>query len=340
MAQHPYDLLILGAGAAGSAAASAAAGERRRVALVERHLLGGTCLNYGCDPTKTLLHTAKALTQARQAGRFGLHIPTAEVEWGQVLSQVQRALTQMRGGTLPEVVAQLKEQGIEVLLGEARFLSTDELEVGEQRVRAKRVLIATGCAPTIPPVEGLGEVGYLTNMEAVALPVLPRRLAVVGGGPIGLEFAQMFRRFGVEVTVLERGPHLLEKEDPELADHLSKLLAEEGLRLETNAELRRVQRANGCKRLTIRCGEREEETLEVDEILLALGRCPALEELHLEAAGVQASEKGVQVDATLRTNVPTIWAAGDVLGGYQFTHLATRRANMSPTMPLPNAPAL
>ncbi len=329
MSEQAYDLVVIGAGAAGSSAVSTARKGGRRIALVERNILGGTCLNYGCDPTKTLLHTARLLYQARHADHDGLLIPQAQADWTQVLARVQQVIKQLRGGTNEEAADQLTRQGIDVLQGEASFVTPHELSVGSRSITAERILIATGCETMVPPIEGLREAGYITNVQAVSLPNLPRRLAIIGGGAIGIEFAQMFARFGVEVTVLERGAQLLDKEDREVAEQLCDLLTKEGIRFETGAELKRVEKdAQGCKHLTIRRDSGLEEQLVVDELLLAMGRRPELQSLHLEAAGVQTGKKGIEVDASLRTNVPHIWAAGDVTGGYQFTHVASEQGKL------------
>jgi dihydrolipoamide dehydrogenase len=329
MTNSKYDLLVIGAGAAGSSAVTSIAKEGRRIALVERHILGGTCLNYGCDPTKTLLHIANLLYQAHHSNQYGLRIPTATFEWKDVLARVQQVITRLRGGTPGEASDKLVQQGIDVLEGEASFISLHEVVVDGKTISAERIIIATGSETIVPPIEGLKEAGFITNVEAVGLPDLPRRLAVVGGGAIGMEFAQMFHRFGVDVTVLERGPTMLDKEDRELADQLCKLLTSEGLRLEINAELKRVQRDGACKRLTISCSGRKEEELVVDEILMAIGRKPSFESLHLGAAGVKTTKKGIIVDATLRTNVPHLWAAGDVASEYQFTHVASEQGKIA-----------
>ncbi|HLX55573.1 MAG TPA: FAD-dependent oxidoreductase [Ktedonobacteraceae bacterium] len=329
MAAQTYDLLVIGAGAAGSSAATSAHKAGIRIAMVERNLLGGTCLNYGCDPTKTLLHTARLLYQAQHADRYGLRIPLAQADWAEVLARVQHIINRLRGGTPDEARAQLVKQGIDVLQGEATFVSPHEVSVSGQSIVARHIIIASGCETIVPPIEGLQEAGFITNVQAVSLPVLPQRLAIIGGGAIGIEFAQLFHRFGVDVTVLERGTQLLDKEDRELAEQLCTLLTKEGIRLETNAELRRVQRDGERKRLTIRCDRRSEEELVVDEILMSVGRHPVLKSLNLEAAGVKFSKKGIEVDATLRTNVPHIWAAGDVTGGYQFTHVASEQGKLA-----------
>ena len=329
MAKKEYDLLVIGSGAAGSSAVTSVAKHGRRVALVERNLLGGTCLNYGCDPTKTLLHIAHLLYQANHAEHFGLRIPTATFEWKDVQAWIQQVLKRLRGGTLEEAHANLTRQGIDLLHGEATFVAPHEVLIAGEAISAAHIIIATGSETIVPPIEGLKEAGYITNIQAVALPTLPHRLAIIGGGTIGIEFAQIFRRFGVDVTVLERGPTILDKEDRELAELLCKSLTEEGIRLETNAELKRVRRDGGCKRLTVRCGEHAEEDLDVDEILLAVGRRASYDSLHLEAVGVKTTRKGIVVDAALRTTVPNIWAAGDVVSEYQFTHVASEQGKLA-----------
>ena len=328
MVKEQYDLLIIGTGAAGSSAATTVAKNGRRLALVERNILGGTCLNYGCDPTKTLLHIAQLLYQANHAERYGLRIPTAIFEWKDVQTWVQQVIKRLRGGTLEEAQTSLTRQGIDLLHGEATFVSPNQVLIAGQTISATQIIIATGSETVVPPIEGLQEAGFITNVQAVALPALPRRLAVIGGGSIGIEFAQMFHRFGVDLTVLERGPTILDKEDREMTENLSEMLKGEGIRLETNTEIKRVQLDGASKRLTLHC-ERAEEELVVDEILLAVGRRPSFESLNLEAMGVKTTKKGIVVDATLRTTVPNIWAAGDGASEYQFTHVASEQGKLA-----------
>jgi len=323
-----YDLLVIGAGAAGSAAAHAAP-KGTRVAQIERDKIGGTCLNYGCDPTKTLLHIAQELYQARHSEQLGLSIPLSSLEWQQVQTHVHGVIEQMRGGTSAEASEQLRQQGIAFFSGEAHFLSPHEVKVNEQTLAAERIILATGCQARVPEIEGLEETGYITNVGAVSLPTLPDRLAIIGGGAIGIEFAQMFQRFGVKVTVLEKGAQILDKEDKELSELLCRLLTREGITLLTNAELQSVQKTSAGKRLTYRCAEGETHELLVDEVLLALGRRPALERLHLEKIGVKTSKKGIEVDQTLRTSVSHIWAAGDVASKYKFTHVANAQGTLA-----------
>jgi pyruvate/2-oxoglutarate dehydrogenase complex dihydrolipoamide dehydrogenase (E3) component len=228
----------------------------------------------------------------------------------------------VRGGSDEQARAKMARQGIDVLAGEARFVSAHEVLVGDQPIRAERIIIATGGQPVVPEIAGLSDAGFITNKEAVWLPRLSNRLAIVGGGPIGVEFAQLFHRFGVEVVVLEQGPTILPKDDRELAEQLCRLLADEGIRLESSVKVEEVRREQAGKCLILRCGDRSQEELLVDEILIATGYRPALEALCLEAAGVETTEEGIKVDVTLRTSVEHVWAAGDVTGGYQFTHVA------------------
>lgn len=328
MGKH-YDLLVIGAGAAGSTAASSAAGNGAHVALIERDKIGGTCLNYGCDPTKTLLHSATMLYHAHHADRYGLRIPPASFDWGAVEAYTREVINRIRGGTLDEVRADMAKKGIEIIKGEASFASPHEVAALGQIITAERIIVASGSQTLVPPIEGLEKAGFITNVEAVALSSLPRRLAIVGGGAIGMEFAQMFHRFGVSVTVLERSSYPLDKEDRELADQLCDLLTGEGIHIETGAELQHVQKTSDGKKLTYRCKDGTQQELVADEILLALGRRPTLEKLNLEAIGVKTGKKGIVVDEYLRTSVPHIWAAGDVTGGLQFTHVAYQQGKVA-----------
>ncbi len=322
MPPHSYDLLVIGAGPAGSGAATTAAEQGHSVALIERDKIGGTCLNYGCDPTKALLHIADVLDLARHAERYGLSVAGATADWSAVQKRITQLVDEMRGGDDHQARGDLSEQGIDVLKGEARFQSSHEVAVGDRTIHAEQIVIATGSQAVVPDVPGLRDAGFITNKEAIWLPKLPRRLAIVGGGPIGVEFAQLFQRFGVQVTVFEQGLALLPKDDRELADILCGLLSSAGIDIQTHVELLGVRHEEGVKSLTFRCGDRTQQELQVDEILIAVGYQPALESLNLGAAGVEIGDDGVVVDANLRTSVPHIWAAGDVAGGYQFTHVA------------------
>lgn len=323
MATLEFDLLVIGDGAAGSSAVTNLQGRNLKIALVERDKLGGTCLNYGCDPTKALLHVAAQLHNARHSQKLGLQIVDGGFSWGKVLEHVRRLQEQIRGGTPEEAERNYKEATL--FKGQARFVSPHEVEVDGQRLRADQIIIATGTIPTIPPIKGLKEAGYITNTEAVALPALPERLAILGGGPIGIEFSQIFARFGVQVTVLEKAPDLLSTEDRDLADPLVSLLGKEGVSFRAGVEVVEVRKEANGKRLILQKEEGGQSELVVDEILVAIGRAPALEALDLAVAGVETTEKGVKVDENLRTTVPHIWAAGDIACKYQFTHVASNQ---------------
>ena len=328
MAQNEYDLIVIGAGGAGSNAATTAASMGKRIALIERDKLGGTCLNYGCDPTKTLLHTAHMLYHARHAAALGLRIPHADADWRAVQAHVRQVQKTIRGGTPEQARAGITAQGIDLFMGEATFTSPHEIRVNGETLRGERFVIATGTVPFIPDIEGLSEAGYITNVEAVSLPELPKRLVVIGGGPIGLEFAQMFSRFGVQVVVLERGKQPLPREDPELAMALCSQLTAEGIRLEFGAEMRCGEMSERGKHIHVHGEGGNDEDLVADQLLVAVGRRPALGKLDLEAAGVQYAEEGIATDATLRTNVSHIWAAGDITSRYQFTHIASDQGKL------------
>ena len=323
MAGKTYDLIVIGSGSAGSTAATTAASMGKRIAMIERDKLGGTCLNYGCDPTKTLLHTAHTLYHARHASALGLRIPKAEADWAAVQAHVRQVQKTIRGGTPKQARAGITAQGIDLFMGEAMFTSPHEIRVNGEALRGERFVIATGTTAFVPDIEGLAEAGYITNVEAVSLPELPKRLVVIGGGPIGLEFAQMFSRFGVQVVVIEREMQPLPREDRELAMALCGQLTAEGIRLEFGAEMRCGEIGEHGRCIHIHGHGGKEEDLVADQLLVAVGRRPALDALNLAAAGVKTTAKGIPTDATLRTNVPHIWAAGDITSRYQFTHVAS-----------------
>lgn len=329
MPNKQYDLIVIGAGAAGSGAASMAAKKGRTILQIERDNIGGTCLNYGCDPTKTLLQIANLLHQSRHAERFGLHISGVEVDWTGVQKRVHEVVSQMRGGTFEEARQQLAQTGIEVLHGEACFTSPHTIEVTGQQIKSEKFIIASGRESFIPPIEGLRETGYLTNKEAAWLPKLPGSLAVIGGGAIGIEFAQLFQRFGVRVTVIESAPSLLAKEDQDLTKQLGDLLREEGIQLKTHTRLKKVQQGSDGKHLTLAHEQEGESTLVVDEILVAIGRHPALDTLQPDKAGLKTTKEGLVVDNYLRTSQSHIWAAGDVASSYQFTHVASEQGRIA-----------
>ncbi|HZQ07285.1 MAG TPA: NAD(P)/FAD-dependent oxidoreductase [Anaerolineae bacterium] len=317
-----FDLVVIGGGPAGSEAATNAAALGKRVALIEEQKLGGTCLNYGCDPTDTLLHIAQMLYSAQTCNPYGLHVSHARADWKSVQAYVRRVMKQIRGGSVQEANRNLKAQGITFIQGKARFVSPHTVEVKGREVRGKNFVIATGVKNVVPPIPGLEDAGYITHREAVSLPTLPRRMAIIGSMPMAMEFAQLFHRFGVQVTVLEPALEILAGEDRELAQRLMKILEGEGVRFEVGVMFDSVTRVRKEKIIQFHCPDEPIQKLVVDEILVMVGRRPILDELNLEAAGVEYTDEGITINATGRTTVPHIWAAGDVTGGAQFSSRA------------------
>jgi pyruvate/2-oxoglutarate dehydrogenase complex dihydrolipoamide dehydrogenase (E3) component len=315
-----YNLVVVGAGTAGLVAAAGAGGMGAKVALVERHLMGGDCLNVGCVPSKAVIRSGRAVFDIRQAHRFGVHAQGGvEVDFAHVMERVRK----VRADIAPHDSARrfADTYGVDVYFGEARFTGPDTLEVGGRELEFARAIIATGARAAVPPIPGLNDAGYLTNQNVFNLTEQPRRLAVVGGGPIGCELAQTFARLGTEVVLVEMLDRFLPREDPDAADVLRASLERDGVRLRLGATLARVEGRAGAKVLHL-AGPSGEETLVVDELLLAVGRVPNVEGLGLEAAGVDFDRTGVKVDDTLRTTNPRIYASGDVCLDAKFTHAA------------------
>jgi pyruvate/2-oxoglutarate dehydrogenase complex dihydrolipoamide dehydrogenase (E3) component len=321
------DLIILGGGAAGLVVASVASQLGLKVTLIEaREKLGGDCLHYGCVPSKTLLHCARMVQQQRHAAKLGL-LEGAEpvVDFQAVTGYVRSVIDTIQQHDDPE---RFRGYGCEVLFGQGRFVGPRKLEVGGEVLVGKRIVIATGSSPFVPPIEGLEAAGYLTNEQLFSLDTLPEHLAILGGGPIGIEMAQAFRRLGSRVSVLMRGDTILQNDDPELAAQLQAVLAEEGIEFICDSELLRTdRREDGQLNLTLKVAGEERE-MPVSELLVATGRKPNIEGLNLEAAGVEAGRRGITVDERLRTSNRRIYACGDVCGPYQFTHMAEYQAGI------------
>lgn len=323
-----YDAIIIGAGAAGSSAVQVLNGAGKRVALIERDDLGGTCLNFGCDPTKTMLHAAKLLWDARyHAPDYGVHVDNITLDWQRLQARIAEVQNQMRGGTREEARQNMRKQGIDLVIGEASFVDPHTVEVcrngATQRISADQFLLATGVRTECPPIEGLAEAGFITNREAIQLDAPPKRLGILGCGPLGAEFAQMFNRFGTQVTAFERSDTILSKDDIELSNALQALLEAEGIVFHTGGTVQRIEQIDGGKRFVYEGDDGSEYHVDVDEILLSAGRTPNIESLNLRAVGVDFEEgKSISVDENLRTNVSHIWAAGDVTTPYKFTHIA------------------
>lgn len=321
-----YNLVVIGGGTAGLVTAAGAAGLGARVALIERALLGGDCLNVGCVPSKSLIRSARARADARDAHKFGIRVGgEVETDFGAVMERLRR----IRAGiSHHDSARRYQELGVDVFLGEARFAGKDTVEVGGQTLRFKKAVIATGARAIAPPIEGLREAGYLTNETVFNLTELPRRLLVIGGGPIGCELAQSFGRLGSIVTIVDVNAHFLSREDPDAAALLAHSLERDGIQIRLNTAVRRVTVIGAEKMIALETNGRQ-ETIAVDEILVGVGRAPNIEGLNLEGVGVQYdSHKGVLVDDRLQTTNPRIYAAGDICSQYKFTHTADAAARI------------
>ncbi|WP_428261724.1 mercuric reductase [Haliangium sp.] len=319
-----YDLVVVGAGTAGLVTAAGAAGLGARVALVEKHLMGGDCLNAGCVPSKALIRSARVAAQARRGRELGVHTGEVDVDFAAVMTRMRR----LRAEIAPvDGADRFRSLGVHVFLGPGRFTGPCELEVAGARLRFRRAVIATGARAAVPPIEGLTEAGYLTNDTVFELTELPARLVVIGAGPIGCELAQSFASFGARVTLIEALPDLLAKEEPEAAAVVAARLARDGVAVHTDAEVTRVRRDGADRVVTLRHGQDSEE-IRADAILVATGRRPNLDGLDLDRAGVARGPTGLTLDPRLRTTNRRIYAAGDVTGDHQFTHAADAMARL------------
>jgi pyruvate/2-oxoglutarate dehydrogenase complex dihydrolipoamide dehydrogenase (E3) component/uncharacterized membrane protein YdjX (TVP38/TMEM64 family) len=319
-----YNLVVIGAGTAGLVTAAGAAGLGARVALVERHLLGGDCLNVGCVPSKALLASARAAAAARRAADFGVRIGDVAVDFPAVMERMRR----LRAGIAPhDSVERFQRLGVDVFLGEGRFTSRTTVAVDGTTLRFGRAVIATGARPATPPIPGLAAAGYLTNETIFSLTALPPRLAVIGAGPIGCELSQAFRRFGSEVTLLNDVAHVLPREDDDAAAVVERALDADGVRVERRATITRVER-RGAERLVHWERDGAAHAVAVEAILLAAGRVPNVEDLDLETAGIATTAAGVRVDDRLRTTNRRVFAAGDVAFPHKFTHAADALARI------------
>ena len=315
-----YNLVVIGAGTAGLVTAAGAAGLGARVALIERYLMGGDCLNVGCVPSKCVIRSSRLVGELSVAKELGVHVGAVEVDFPAVMARMRRLRARISVNDSAQRFT--SEKGVDVFLGEARFSGPDSIVVDGQTLRFKRAVVATGARAAHPPIPGLAEVGFLTNETVFSLTERPRRLAVIGAGPIGCELAQAFQRLGCEVTLLNDTPHILNREDDEAAAIVQRAFVRDGVRLVLSAELLSARRDGQDKVLRVRHREGEDD-VRVDEILVGAGRAPNVDGLGLEVVGVQYDpQRGVQVDDYLRTTNPRIFAAGDVCMEWKFTHAA------------------
>lgn len=320
-----YNLLVIGGGSAGLVAAVGAAGLGAKVALVEKHLLGGDCLNAGCVPSKTILRSAKAVGDIRRAADLGVKIEGNEcVDFTAVMERMRRIRADI---SYHDSAQRFRDLGIDLYLGEGQFTGAKSFEVDGRPIPFSKAVIATGARAAFIPIPGLQETGYITNEGVFELTRLPPRLAVIGAGPIGLEMAQAFARFGSQVTVFDILPAMGGLRDPEGLNLIRQALEADGIQFFLESQTQKIERVGADKVITFTHAG-ETKTVAVDEILLATGRRPNVEGLNLEAAGVAYDKKGVVVNDRLQTTNPAIFGAGDVAIPAQFTHTADATARI------------
>lgn len=325
--RNRYNLVVVGAGTAGLVSAIGAASLGARVAIVERHLTGGDCLNFGCVPSKAIISAARDIAAARRAAQFGLRLAgDADVDFAAVMTRMRR----LRAAIAPnDSVQRLTTLGVDVFLGPARFVAADAIEVDGQRLTFSRAVIATGARPTVPDIAGLADSGYLTNETIFSITERPRHLLVLGAGPIGAELAQAFRRLGSDVTVVGRAGGLLPREDADVKALIAGVFVRDGIRVLAPAQVLRVERRPGPLPTVLVCeaaGARHE--IAGDALLVAIGRTANVDALDVAAAGIAADAKGVTVSDVLQTTNARVYAAGDVCSAAQFTHAADAMARV------------
>ena len=319
-----YDVIVIGAGQGGGPLAGAFARAGRRTALIERAHVGGTCVNEGCSPTKTMVASARVAHVARRASAYGVRSDVTGVDLSVVRRRKQAIVESFRSGS----ERGLERSGVELVRGTARFTAPRTIAVGQGDSRtsltADTIVIDTGLVTAIPPVSGLAEVPYLTSTSIMELEEVPEHLLVLGGGYVGLEFAQMFHRFGSRVTVLQRDAQLLPREDQDVAEEIANFLRDDGIDVRVGVEAREVRHANGDVELTCAQGPAASECrVQGTHLLVATGRAPDTDALHLAAGGIDVDAKGfVRVNDRLETSAPGVFALGDVTGGPAFTHVS------------------
>jgi pyruvate/2-oxoglutarate dehydrogenase complex dihydrolipoamide dehydrogenase (E3) component len=323
MAQIKADICIIGAGSGGLSVAAGAAQLGRKVVLIERHKMGGDCLNYGCVPSKSLIAAASHAQAIRRAPEFGVDAGEAKVDYARVMKHVHSVIAAIEPN---DSVERFEKLGCKVIKAAAKFVSASEVEAGGERIVARHFVIATGSSPAKPPIPGLDLTPHFTNETVFDNTVLPEHLIIIGGGAIGLEMAQAHRRLGSRVTVLEAF-RIMPKDDPEAVAIVRKTLEDEGVVIREGAAVTAVSKMDGGVAVTIsRNGQ--SEAIAGSHLLLAAGRAPNVEGLGLEAAGIKYSRKGIEVDGALRTSNARVSAIGDVAGGLQFTHVAGYHAGL------------
>ncbi len=314
-----YDAIIIGSGQAGNPLAYRLADLGWSVALIEKKHLGGTCINTGCTPTKTMVHRAQVAHYARNAARWGVNASKVSVDLPKIVAQKDEVVLSFRSGRQKQVD---KRANLRLHRGHARFVGSHQLQVGNDLLESEKIFIDTGCRPAAPAIPGLDTGSYLTNESAMQLTALPELLLILGGGYIGLEFGQMFRRYGSRVTVLHTGKQIISREDPETAAELQRALEAEGIQFLLNTRTVRAESKDSTVTLSFE-SPAGSSTVTGSHLLVATGRLPNTDDLGLDKAGVETDKSGyIKVNGRLETNVPGVWALGDCKGGPAFTHIS------------------
>lgn len=325
MPKPEFDLVVIGGGAGGLVVAAGGASLGAKVALIEKHKMGGDCLHYGCVPSKTLIKSAKIAHHMRNADHYAVpsHQPTPNI--AQVMERVAGVIKSIEPNDSPE---RFRSLGVDVHFGDGQFIDPETFVVNERRFTAKKFVIATGSRPAVPPIPGIEDVPYLTNETVFNLREQVPSLIVIGSGPIGSEMTQAFRRLGSSVTVLDMAPQILPREDADLTQVVFKQMLDEGVIYHLGISILKVEGSKGDVRVTIKTKEGQEKTVQATHLLVAAGRKPNVEGLGLEKASVQFNKGRIVVDDRLRTSNPRIFVCGDVAGSYQFTHVAGHHAGI------------
>ncbi len=320
-----YDLAVIGAGSGGLVAAIVAHKLGLRTALIEGHLFGGDCLNFGCVPSKALIASSRTAALMRNAQRFAIEPTEPRFRWEQITRRIAAIQDHIREH---ETASYFREMGLSVYEARATFVDPHTLRVDDQNITANKIVIATGSSPVIPPIDGLDNTGYITNEDVFTLKTQPNRLAVIGGGPIGVEMSQAFARLGTNVTLIESGDCVLSREDDDMSAIVCDTLKSDGVDLRTNCRAMSGALVEGAKVIQLDC-DGEYDQLIVDEILVAVGRQPNLDTLNLQAVGVEYDRHGISVNRKMQTSARHVYAVGDCVGGPLFTHAASLEASVA-----------
>lgn len=321
-----FDLAVIGGGAGGLNVASGAAQLGARVALIEKKKLGGDCLYYGCVPTKALIQSAKIVSLMKRSGEFGLNGADISFDFKHIMNHMREVISKVGVHDSPK---RFEDMGIQVFFGDGKFIDPHTFEFDGKRITSNKFVISTGSRAVAIPVKGLENVRYLTSESALELDSLPKSIIILGAGPIGLEFAQVFARFGVKVIILEKMGQVLPREDKEISDTLESILKDEGIEIHTCVHVDQVKQNEGQKGIVVvaECTG-QQKAFQADEFMIAIGRAANLEGLNLETAGVKVEKRAIVVNRSLRTTARNIWACGDVTGQYLFTHVAEYHAGI------------